>query len=133
MYKSLTQRENINFNGRRNKPYTENDTPDPLNAYGVSKLAGESFVRRANDHYVVRVASLFGKTGCRAKGGKNFIETMLNLVKTKDSLQVTSNIIFRILSKTFTTTSGFIPLLNTVLPMNMNLCWNQPPTPLKTL
>jgi hypothetical protein len=35
--------------------------------------------------------------------------------------------------KMFTITSGFIPLLVTVLRMNMNLWWNQPPTPLKTL
>src|SRR3989344_4637130 len=30
---------------KREKPYIETDLPGPLNAYGISKLAGEYFVR----------------------------------------------------------------------------------------
>jgi dTDP-4-dehydrorhamnose reductase len=80
------------FDGSKNSPYTEKDTPNPLNVYGISKLAGEFFVKKVEKHYVIRVASLFGKTGCRAKGGGNFVKTMLHLAKTKDRIQVTSNV-----------------------------------------
>lgn len=81
------------FDGNKKSPYTEGDTPNPLNVYGVSKLAGEFFVRRLEKHYVVRLASLFGKAGCRAKGGGNFVKTMLHLAGAKDRIQVTSNVI----------------------------------------
>ena len=81
------------FDGKKSSPYSESDIPVPLNIYGVSKLAGEYFVRRVEKHYVVRVSSLFGKTGCRAKRGGNFVKTMLHLAKTKGKIQVTSNII----------------------------------------
>jgi dTDP-4-dehydrorhamnose reductase len=87
------------FDGGKKSPYSESDTPGPLNTYGVSKLAGEYFVRRVEKHYVIRVSSLFGKSGCRAKGGGNFVKSMLHLAKTKDRIQVTSNIIC---SPTFT-------------------------------
>ncbi len=81
------------FDGKKSFPYTESDIPNPLNTYGISKLAGEYFVQRVGKHYVVRVASLFGKTGCRAKAGGNFVKNVLRLAETKDKIQVTSNII----------------------------------------
>jgi len=81
------------FDGKKNSPYNEEDVPNPLNAYSISKLAGEFFTRKVKKHYVVRVASLFGKGGCRAKGGRNFVTTMLNHAKTKDRIQVTANVI----------------------------------------
>jgi dTDP-4-dehydrorhamnose reductase len=49
------------FDGRCSRPYTERDTPNPLNTYGRSKLAGEEAVRRGNArHLILRVESLFG-------------------------------------------------------------------------
>jgi dTDP-4-dehydrorhamnose reductase len=80
------------FDGEKREPYVESDQPNFLNTYVISKLAGESFAKWARRHYIVRMASLFGVTGCRAKGGMNFVETMLNLVKTRDELEVTSNV-----------------------------------------
>lgn len=81
------------FDGQKESPFTEDDQPNPLNVYGVSKLAGEFFSKLVDRHYIVRVSSLFGKTGCRAKGGGNFVKTMLRFGKTKDRVLVTSNII----------------------------------------
>jgi dTDP-4-dehydrorhamnose reductase len=80
------------FDGRKNQPYDEEDAPFPLNVYGNSKLAGEFFAKANDNHYIVRVSSLFGKVGCRAKGGANFVKTMLHLARTRDSVLVTSNI-----------------------------------------
>jgi len=81
------------FDGRKTGPYTEADVPNPLNVYGISKLAGEFFARKPERSYVVRLSSLFGAAGCRGKGGKNFVKTMLEFAKTRDMVQITSNII----------------------------------------
>jgi dTDP-4-dehydrorhamnose reductase len=77
------------FDGRKNSPYLEDDSPLPLNVYGNSKLAGELFVRTVNPrHFVVRVSALYGKNPCRAKGGLNFVETMLKLSREREVLRV---------------------------------------------
>lgn len=81
------------FDGQKGSPYTEEDVPRPLNAYGISKLAGEFFVRTLEKHYTIRISSLFGVSGCRAKGGKNFVKTMLEFARTRDRIQVTANIV----------------------------------------
>jgi dTDP-4-dehydrorhamnose reductase len=48
------------FDGRTDRPYTEDDRPGPLSVYGASKLVGEWMAREAPRHYVLRVESLFG-------------------------------------------------------------------------
>lgn len=80
------------FDGRKMRPYNEDDAPNPLNVYAISKLAGEFFVKLIPDYYVIRVASLFGTTGCLGKDKTNFVESMLKLTKNGKPLQVTSNI-----------------------------------------
>ncbi|MHA1380654.1 MAG: dTDP-4-dehydrorhamnose reductase [Candidatus Helarchaeota archaeon] len=81
------------FDGKKRSPYSEEDIPNPLNVYGISKLAGEFFAKKVTKHYIIRISSLFGISGCRAKGGKNFIKTMLYLAKSKHNIQITSNVI----------------------------------------
>jgi dTDP-4-dehydrorhamnose reductase len=49
------------FDGTATEPYREDDAPNPVNAYGRSKLEGERLVRSALDrHYIVRTAWLYG-------------------------------------------------------------------------
>jgi dTDP-4-dehydrorhamnose reductase len=80
------------FDGIKNSPYVEEDAPNPLNVYGISKLAGEHFVRRtARKHFVIRTSGLYGTNPCRAKGGLNFVELMLKLSKERDELRVVDN------------------------------------------
>ncbi len=56
------------FDGTRGSPYTEEDTPKPINAYGRSKLAGEQATQQiAADCLIVRTQWLFGP------GGRNFV------------------------------------------------------------
>jgi len=77
------------FDGQKQAPYTEADSPAPLNVYGNTKLSGEFLVRCSNPrHFVVRVSALYGLHPCRAKGGLNFVELMLKLSKEKDKLRV---------------------------------------------
>jgi dTDP-4-dehydrorhamnose reductase len=77
------------FDGSKGSPYTENDSPGPLNAYGITKLAGEYFIRSHTEKYfLVRTSALYGKSPCRAKGGLNFIELMLKLAKERIEVRV---------------------------------------------
>jgi len=77
------------FDGGKREPYVEEDTPLPLNVYGNSKLAGEGFVRSINPrHFVCRTSALYGRSPCRAKGGRNFVELMIKLGRERGSVRV---------------------------------------------
>jgi dTDP-4-dehydrorhamnose reductase len=72
----------------RRTPYVETDTPAPINVYGVSKLAGEQFVRYLLErYYVFRVTGLYGVAGSSGKGG-NFVELMLRLAREGKDIRV---------------------------------------------
>ncbi len=72
------------FDGRKNTPYLETDTPHPLGVYGQSKLAGEQAIQSVGGDYgIVRTAWVYGVAG---KG--NFMKTMLRLGQSRDSLGV---------------------------------------------
>jgi len=60
------------FDGKKNDPYVEHDEPDPLNAYGRTKLAGERETLAWVRGTVVRTAWLFSSTG------RNFVATILS-------------------------------------------------------
>jgi dTDP-4-dehydrorhamnose reductase len=75
------------FDGCKNEPYTEDDTPNPINTYGISKLAGELYTKQNPKHYIIRVASLFGVAGASGKGG-NFIESMMTKARKDEVLSV---------------------------------------------
>ncbi len=80
------------FDGSKGSPYLEEDNPRPLNAYGITKLAGEHFVGATTaKHFVIRTSGLYGKSPCRAKGGLNFIELMLKLAKERGEVRVVDN------------------------------------------
>jgi len=80
------------FDGSKEEPYTEDDIPNPINVYGVSKYAGEILTRYICDkHYIIRVSSLFGVVGASGKGG-NFVETMIKRAKAGDELNVVNDI-----------------------------------------
>jgi dTDP-4-dehydrorhamnose reductase len=76
------------FDGRARAPYAEDALPNPLNVYGVSKLAGERLVCNfCPRHYVLRTTGLFGVAGASGKGG-NFVETMIRLGKSGNPVRV---------------------------------------------
>lgn len=80
------------FDGTKKSPYVEDDPPLPLNVYGNSKLAGEHYVRTINPkHFVVRTSALYGKHQCRAKGGRNFVDLMLELARTRGRVRVVND------------------------------------------
>jgi dTDP-4-dehydrorhamnose reductase len=79
------------FDGKKQKPYTEDDRPNPLSVYANTKLSGEYFALNYCDHsYVIRVSGIYGKVPCRAKGG-NFITTMIKLANEKPEVRVVND------------------------------------------
>lgn len=79
------------FDGRKNKPYVEEDTPNPLNAYAVSKLAGEYFIRNILEkYYLIRTCGLYGEAGCWGKGN-NFVDRIIDLEKKGKPLRVVND------------------------------------------
>lgn len=79
------------FSGEQSTPYTESDLPDPLSAYGASKVAGEFFVKTyCPSHIIVRSSGLYGLAGASGKGG-NFVETMIRLAKAGKPLSVVND------------------------------------------
>lgn len=70
------------FEGNGTRPYTEFDAPNPVSAYGKTKLEGEKFVKEfAPKHFILRTAWLYGD-------GKNFVKTMLALSENHDEINV---------------------------------------------
>lgn len=74
------------FDGTKDRPYTIYDHPNPINAYGRTKLVGEKYVLwLLKKFYLVRTSWLFGIHG------PNFVETMLNLAKKQEQLSVVND------------------------------------------
>lgn len=71
------------FDGSGTAPWTPNQTTAPINAYGRSKLAGETAVAEAGGRFVIlRTSWVFSGTG------NNFAKTMLRLGQERDSLRI---------------------------------------------
>jgi len=79
------------FDGSKNEPYTEDDSTFPINTYGISKVAGEYYTRQNPEHYIIRIASVFGAAGASGKGG-NFVETMITKGKKGESIAVIDDV-----------------------------------------
>jgi len=74
------------FNGQGEKPWEVDDIREPLSVYGRTKYEGELAVEKLLDKYfIVRIAWAFGVNG------KNFVKTMLNLGKAKESISVVND------------------------------------------
>jgi dTDP-4-dehydrorhamnose reductase len=72
------------FDGIKQSPYTEEDEPNPLSVYGMSKWLGEKLV--LNFHgTVIRTSWLYGHDG------KNFVKTMLALAQKNKEIKVVND------------------------------------------
>jgi dTDP-4-dehydrorhamnose reductase len=71
------------FDGTAKQPYKEDHQCNPINTYGASKMAGERYLRSLSENYIlIRTAWLYGVNG------KNFVQTILEKVKTTKKLTV---------------------------------------------
>lgn len=74
------------FDGRGERPWTEDDVPAPLSAYGRSKLAGEQAIRAGGvDYLILRTSWVY------ASRGRNFLSTMIRLAADRDELRIVND------------------------------------------
>lgn len=74
------------FDGVQDRPYAEEDAPNPLNVYGLSKLAGERAIRQIDcAHLILRTSWVY------AERGRNFFLAMRRLLAEKRELRVVSD------------------------------------------
>jgi len=74
------------FDGTKTSPYVETDKPNPLNAYGRTKLAGEIAVQSSGCDYLI-----FRTSWVYASRANNFMLTMLKLAQEKEELSIVSD------------------------------------------
>ncbi|PEJ59481.1 dTDP-4-dehydrorhamnose reductase [Bacillus sp. AFS002410] len=71
------------FNGKGENPFTEEDYPEPIGYYGLTKYEGEKIVQSLIEKYfILRISWVFGING------NNFIKTMLRLSESRNELNV---------------------------------------------
>lgn len=74
------------FDGRGERPYRPGDPTNPQSVYGASKLAGEQALAGAQpQHVILRTAWVYDAEG------QNFMNTMLRLAESRDSLSVVAD------------------------------------------
>lgn len=74
------------FSGEQDRPYTEHDTPDPRNVYGLSKYQGELGLAAACPrHLILRTSWVLGAHG------SNFARTVLRLATERDTLGIVAD------------------------------------------
>ena len=71
------------FKGDKSSPLSENDIPEPVNMYGLTKLEGELAVSKVlKNYFILRTSWLYSEYG------NNFVKTMLKLGKDRDELKI---------------------------------------------
>jgi dTDP-4-dehydrorhamnose reductase len=71
------------FDGRKREPYVEEDVPNPLGAYGRTKLAGDAAIQQIDgNHLIFRLCWVYGGRGA------NFMLTMMRLAREREVLRV---------------------------------------------
>ncbi len=74
------------FDGTKRTPYVEEDPPNPLNAYGRTKLAGEQAIQQSGAEYLI-----FRTAWVYAKQGRNFLLTILRLATQREELKIVND------------------------------------------
>ena len=77
------------FGGEQRTPYREDDRTQPLQMYGISRLAGElAALATAPQHAVIiRTCGLYGLSGATSKGG-NFVDKRIADANTNSELEM---------------------------------------------
>ncbi len=71
------------FDGQSNRAYLPSDATHPLSAYGATKLGGErQVIEHGRDAIILRTAWVYASTG------RNFVLTMLRLMRERDEVRV---------------------------------------------
>jgi len=85
----LTYTSDYVFDGKNQEGYKEDDTPNPVNRYGMSKFEGEKRVQDIGGNYfIVRTSKIFGKEGTGQGVKKSFPTIMQELAEKQSEIKV---------------------------------------------
>ncbi len=75
------------FDGKKQEPYIESDSPNPINIYGKTKLAGEQAIQLIMPYeaIIIRTSWLYSEYG------NNFVDTMMSLGVEKSQLSIVND------------------------------------------
>jgi dTDP-4-dehydrorhamnose reductase len=74
------------FDGKGDRPYTENDVTNPINYYGYTKWLGEQLALNDNpDTIIIRTSWVYSTYG------NNFVKTMLRLMQERKEINVVND------------------------------------------
>jgi dTDP-4-dehydrorhamnose reductase len=72
------------FDGSKGSPYTEEDTPNPLNTYGRSKLHGEEAIQRVDgDYFIFRTSWVYS-----LRNQSGFVNKVLQWSRQQETLRI---------------------------------------------
>lgn len=90
----LTVSTDYVFDGRAGRAYREDDRPNPLSAYGTSKLAGKQLAARHGGRlFIARTSGLYGAGGSSVKG-YTFIDKVLGQAERNEPVRVVNDVVF---------------------------------------
>ncbi|MCE8427572.1 MAG: dTDP-4-dehydrorhamnose reductase [Candidatus Methanoperedens sp.] len=78
------------FGGEKRTPYKESDIPNPLQIYGLSKLAGEYAALSYENSIIIRTCGLYGMQGASSKGG-NFVDNRIKDSKQNKKIEISND------------------------------------------
>lgn len=77
---------NYVFDGRKNSPYTEEDQPNPINFYGISKYLGEQVIQKQTKNFLIlRTSWLYGR------GSQNFIVKFIKWASKSRNISISKD------------------------------------------
>jgi len=74
------------FDGENETPYIESDLPNPINAYGRSKLEGEKAIQKSGCHFLI-----FRTSWVYSSRGNNFFLTIIKLARKRQQLNIVAD------------------------------------------
>ena len=78
------------FDGEKGAPYLENDHPNPINIYGLSKFMGERIVcRYAGRYYIIRTSAIFGGEGKH----KTLVDKVVTQLRDKGYVRMARDVV----------------------------------------
>lgn len=79
------------FDGKKQEPYTEEDTPNPVNYYGYTKYCGEQIVSKMENGLIVRITYPYG---AKHPVKKDFVTRISERLSTGQDVNAVDDMIF---------------------------------------
>ena len=74
------------FDGEKDHPYSEEDTPNPISSYGKSKFLGEKLIQENTENFFI-----FRTSGIISRSPNNFIYKILSASESQQELKIVND------------------------------------------